>query len=103
MGHMVLEGLSKFEQFLLTYIPVNICAFSKFYFLRLEANLKWTYDALSVFVTRKLLELVRTMLKNNLFTNNYPENLLKLNQHIFILINLIEIKKIGSRDLDMSA
>ena len=65
----------------------------KILFGRLEVNLKWTYDALSVFDTRKLLELVRTMLKNNLFTNNYPENLLKLNQLIFILINLIEIKK----------
>ena len=56
----------------------------KILFWRLEANLKWTYDALSVFDTRKLLELVRTVLKHNLFTNNYPENLLKLNQLIFI-------------------
>ena len=56
----------------------------KILFGRLEVNLKWTYDALSVFDTRKQCRIGENRVKNNLFTNNYPENLLKLNQLIFI-------------------
>ena len=82
IGRMKLAGVSKFEQFILKFISVNISSFTKFYFS--EINVKWTYDALSIVDRRNLFKLVRTVLKNNLFTNNYPENLLDLNIPIFI-------------------